>query len=61
MKVVVVIETTESLIGLDNTRVVAVCEDWTAAEQEKARLRDMGSMSKFFLIEKTVTKRRENQ
>jgi len=54
-----VIETTESLIGLDNTRVVAVCEDWTAAEQEKARLRDMGSMSKYHLIEKTVTKRKE--
>ena len=59
MKVVAIIESCPSRIGPDNMRLVAVCEDWTAAEQEKARLRDMGSMSKFFLIEKTVTKRRE--
>ena len=58
-KVVVVVESKETFYGFDNMRVVAVCEDWTAAEQEKARLRDMGSMSKYHLIEKTVTKRKE--
>ncbi len=60
MKVVVIIESSESRMGFDNMRVVAVCEDWTAAEQEKARLMGMGSMSKYFLIEKTVTKRKES-
>ena len=58
MKVVVVMETMESHMGFDNVRIAAVCEDWTAAEQEKARLRGMGSMSKYHLIEKTVTKRK---
>ena len=50
-------ETTESRLGFDDTRVAAVCEDWKAAEQEKARLRGLGSMSKYYLIEKTITKR----
>lgn len=60
MKVVVIIESSESRMGFDNTRIAAVCEDWTAAEQEKARLVGMGSMSKYFLIEKTVTKKKES-
>ena len=50
-------ETTESRLGFGDTRVAAVCEDWKAAEQEKARLRGLGSMSKYYLIEKTITKR----
>lgn len=57
MRVVVIMETTESRMGFGDTRVAAVCEDWKAAEQEKARLRGLGSMSKYVLIEKTVTKR----
>tara|TARA_B100000497_G_C7642070_1_gene386013 strand:+ start:222 stop:404 length:183 start_codon:yes stop_codon:yes gene_type:complete len=57
MRVVVIMETTESRLGFDDTRVAAVCEDWKAAEQEKARLRGLGSMSKYYLIEKTITKR----
>jgi hypothetical protein len=60
MKVVAIIESSLSRIGPDDTRLVAVCEDWTAAEQEKARLMEMGSMSKYYLIEKTVTKRTES-
>jgi hypothetical protein len=60
MKVVVLTETMDFQMGSSTTRVVAVCEDWTAAEQEKARLRGMGSMSKYHLIEKTVTKRKES-
>ena len=60
MKVVVIVESAGTFYGFDNMRVVAVCEDWTAAEQEKARLMGMGSMSKYFLIEKTVTKRKES-
>ena len=50
-------ETTESRMGFGDTRVAAVCEDWIAAEQEKARLRGLGSFSKYILIEKTITKR----
>lgn len=60
MKVVAIIESCPSRIGPDNMRLAAVCEDWTAAEQEKARLRGMGSLSKYHLIEKTVTKRKES-
>jgi len=57
MRVVVIMETTESRMGFGDTRVAAVCEDWIAAEQEKARLRGLGSLSKYILIEKTITKR----
>jgi len=59
MKVVAIIESSPSRIGPDDMRLAAVCEDWTAAEQEKARLMEIGSMSKFYLIEKTVTRRKD--
>lgn len=37
--------------------VAAVCEDWTAAEQEKKRLLDVVPGFNYHLIEKTVTRR----
>ena len=51
---------TESSMGFADTRVAAVCEDWFAAEQEKKRLTDLDPRSKYHLIERTLTRRKES-
>lgn len=58
MRVVVIMENADSRMGFW-TRVAAVCEDWQTAEKEKARLISLGTMSKYYLIEQTVIKRKE--
>jgi hypothetical protein len=57
--VVVILESAQTFYGFENTRVVSVCEDWSTAEKEKARLRSLAGMSKYYLIEKTVLRGEE--
>jgi len=57
MRVIVIMESSDSRIGFSSSRVAAVCEDWIAAEQEKKRLSDIFPNSKYSLIERTLTKR----
>jgi len=59
MRVIVIMASTESSMGFADTRVAAVCEDWFAAEQEKKRLTDLDPRSKYHLIERTLTRRKE--
>ncbi len=58
MRVIVIMESSDSRMGFASTRVAAVCEDWIAAEQEKKRLSDIFPNSKYSLIERTLTKKR---
>lgn len=58
MNVVVIVAHRDHHIGSPIVGVAAVCEDWTSAEQEKKRLIETVPGFTYNLIEKTLTKRR---